>query len=109
MARRRENPTPVIMKKNRPGTMFCVLCKEGQKEELTRLIFKHTSTIGIRENVSFRSVLNREEEIRHTPYGECRQKNVSGYGTARKKPEYDDLARIASRHGLSLAEARELL
>ena len=100
---------PVIMKKNRPGTMFCVLCKEGQKEELTRLIFKHTSTIGIRENISFRSVLNREEEIRHTPYGECRQKNVSGYGTARKKLEYDDLAGIAVRHGLSLAEARELL
>ena len=72
-------------------------------------MFRYTTTIGIREIISERYVLDRTEGTMETPYGPVRYKHVTGYGADRIKAEYDDLARIASRHGLSLAEARELL
>ncbi|WP_022762643.1 nickel pincer cofactor biosynthesis protein LarC [Butyrivibrio sp. AD3002] len=87
--------TSIFMKKNRPGTMLTVLCREDKKEELVKKIFKYTTTIGIREHISNRYVLHREEKTITTPDGEIRVKEVSGYGVKREKKEYEDLARIA--------------
>ncbi|WP_026660775.1 nickel pincer cofactor biosynthesis protein LarC [Butyrivibrio sp. AC2005] len=94
--------TPIGMKKNRPGTMLTVLCKENQKQEFVRKIFKHTTTIGIRENLCKRYILHREEKVVNTPDGEIRVKEVSGYGVMREKKEYEDLARIARSKGTAL-------
>lgn len=99
----------INMKKNRPGTMLCVLTKEEKKEEMIRLLFKHTTTIGIRETVMHRSILKRETETIHTPCGAVRCKKVSGYGTGRQKLEYEDLARIAREQNLSLSDIRMLV
>lgn len=99
----------INMKKNRPGTMLCVLTKEEKKEEMIRLLFKHTTTIGIRETVMHRSILKRETETIHTPCGAVRCKKVSGYGTERQKLEYEDLARIAREQDLSLSDVRMLV
>ena len=46
--------TAITMKKGRPGVLFTVLTKEDKKEEIVKLIFKHTTTIGIRESVNKR-------------------------------------------------------
>lgn len=94
--------TPIGMKKNRPGTMLTVLCKENQKQEFVRKIFKYTTTIGIRENLCKRYILHREEKVVNTPDGEIRVKEVSGYGVMREKKEYEDLARIARSKGTAL-------
>ena len=51
---------PIEMKKNRPGTLIHVMCREEKKEEIIRLIFKHTTTIGIRENRMRRYILDRK-------------------------------------------------
>ena len=99
----------INMKKNRPGTMLCVLTKEEKKEEMIRLLFKHTTTIGIRETVMHRSILKRETETIHTPCGTVRCKKVSGYGIERQKLEYEDLARIAREQNLSLSDIRMLV
>ena len=99
----------INMKKNRPGTMLCVLTKEEKKEEMIGLLFKHTTTIGIRETVMHRSILKRETETIHTPCGAVRCKKVSGYGTERQKLEYEDLARIAREQNLSLSDVRMLV
>ena len=99
----------INMKKNRPGTMLCVLTKEEKKEEMIRLLFKHTTTIGIRETMMHRSILKRETETIHTPCGTVRCKKVSGYGTGRQKLEYEDLARIAREQNLSLSDVRMLV
>ena len=99
----------INMKKNRPGTMLCVLTKKEKKEEMIRLLFKHTTTIGIRETVMHRSILKRETETIHTPCGAVRCKKVSGYGTERQKLEYEDLARIAREQDLSLSDVRMLV
>ena len=103
--------TPVQMKKGRPATLLTVMCsdEEAEKERFVRLIFKYTTTIGIRELISERYILERREEILDTSYGTVRCKRVSGYGTDRYKLEYDDLARIAREQGISIAKARELV
>ena len=101
----------VQMKKGRPATLLTVMCadEEEEKERFVRLIFKYTSTIGIREVISERHVLERSEEALNTVYGLVRCKRVSGYGVERSKFEYEDLARIAREQGISVAEARELV
>ena len=99
---------PIMMKKSRPGTLLRVMCKERDKDAMLSLLFKHTTTIGVRETVTHRYILDRRVETVQTPYGEVRRKDASGYGTQRSKFEYEDLARIAREQGISLAEARKL-
>ena len=100
---------PIGMKKSRPGTLIRVICKEEDKENMLRLLFMHTTTIGVREAVTHRYILERNIETIQTPYGEVRRKVSSGYGTSRIKYEYDDLARIAKEQNISLKEVRKLL
>ena len=95
------------MKKSRPGVMINVLCREEKQEELTRMLFEHTTTIGVRKNVLARAVLQRSEEEAETRWGRIRIKKSSGYGVTRNKIEYDDLARAARENGLSLYEMRK--
>ena len=100
---------PIGMKKSRPGTLIRVMCSEQDRENMLRLLFKHTTTIGVRETLTQRYVLERDIEHVMTPYGEVRRKNVSGYGTARAKYEYEDLARIAKEQDISIREAAGLI
>ena len=99
--------TAVMMKKNRPGTLLTVLCREAQKEAVVQAIFKHTATIGIRETLCRRYVLTRTEETVETALGPVRRKLSSGYGVQRAKFEHDDLAALAEKNGLSLTEVME--
>ena len=96
--------TAISMKKNRPATMLTVLCRAGQKEEMVRLIFRHTTTLGIREAEFTRYTLQRHMESVETPYGPVRKKVVSGYGVSRSKLEYEDLAKIAREQQKGLRE-----
>ena len=98
--------TPIGMKKNRPGTLFTVLCRMEDKDTLLPLIFRHTTTLGVRENRLRRYTLTRKTEIVDTPYGQIRQKVSTGYGVQRSKYEYEDLADIARANQLSLRELK---
>ena len=103
--------TPIVMKKGRPAWMLTFMCSDddGEKERFAELMFRLTSTIGIREVISERFILDRESRTVGTPYGSVRYKHVTGYGTDRIKAEYDDLARIAEETGSGISEARELV
>lgn len=100
---------PTGMKKSRPGLLLRVICRPEQRETMVRTIFRHTSTIGIRENDSRRYVLERRIQTLDTPCGPVRQKTSTGYGVTRVKYEYEDVARIARERGLSLREALNLV
>ena len=102
---------PVIMKKGRPATVLTVMCADDEieKERFAGLIFRYTTTIGIRQLVSERWILDRSSGIAATPYGEVRFKRVTGFGEDRVKAEYEDLARIAAENKISIAEARTLV
>ena len=83
--------------------MSC-LCDDDNKDKLLGLIFKHTSTLGVRENKMNRYRLHREQETLSTQYGDIRIKKAYGYGTKREKAEYEDLAEIARRNGTGLRD-----
>lgn len=99
--------SPVGMKKNRPGVLLTVLCRPEQRERMLRELFTHTSTIGVRETVCDRFVLQRRETVRHTEYGDIQFKQAEGYGVSKSKPEYEDIARIAREQHVSLEEILE--
>lgn len=101
--------TAITMKKSRPGVLLGVLCKPEQREEMTALLFRHTTTLGIRYQTLSRSTLARRTEQVQTPYGAVQYKISSGHGVERRKPEYEDLARIAREQSLSLQELHQTL
>ena len=96
---------PIGMKKNRPGVLLTCMCKLAQREEMIRLLFQHTTTLGIREAVFNRYTLDRSMKTLETPYGPVRVKTATGWGVQREKAEYEDLARIAREQNLSLSQA----
>ena len=100
---------PIGMKKSRPGTMLCVLCRPEAKDAMLDCLFRYTTTIGVRELALQRHVLDRRVTTLDTPYGPVRRKEVRGRGAERYKYEYEDLARIAREKGVSLAEAASLI
>ena len=100
---------PVGMKKSRPGTLICVMCDREIEETVIGLIFKHTTTLGLRESISKRYTLDREIIKKETAFGEVRIKQSKGYGVMREKYEYEDLARIAKEKNMSIEEVTKLL
>lgn len=101
--------SPVVMKKGRLGSLLTVICKSEDKDKFVKLIFKHTSTIGIRESIHKRYVMNREICIAETEFGAVKIKNSSGYGTKKSKFEYENLARICRENNISLDKLKSLL
>ena len=100
---------PVGMKKSRPGVLLTVLCHEEQKPDVLKALFRHTSTIGVRESALRRHVLDRQIETVDTAYGSIHVKTSAGYGVTRRKWEYDDIANIAREKGATLTEVRRRL
>ena len=101
--------TAIGMKKSRPGILIKAMCRENNREKIAETMFKHTSTIGIRESKADRYVLKRSISELDTPYGKVRVKNSEGYGVKRAKYEYEDLSRIAREKGMSIDEVRHLV
>ena len=99
---------PVTMKKNRPGFILNCLCRESMREKILSLMFLHTTTLGIREYLCNRYTLQRRVRTVTTDLGEVRCKTADGWGVSRRKYEYEDLAAIARKRGISLAEAVRL-
>lgn len=97
------------MKKSRPGVMLCVLCKKSDAEELSKLVFMHTTTIGIREIPCKRRVLSRYEEKINTRLGTVSKKVSEGYGVKKEKIEFSDVARIAKEKNMSTHNVRKLI
>jgi len=96
--------TPVCMKKGRMGLIFTCMCHSELKDKMVSLIFKHTTTLGMRENTSRRYTLQREHKEIQTKYGSVRIKTAVGYGVQKSKPEYEDIARIAKEKGISIQD-----
>lgn len=64
--------TPIGMKKSRPGVKFSVICWEDQRENLLTLIFRHTTTLGVRENKFIRYSMKRTYQSVETALGTVR-------------------------------------
>ena len=100
---------PIGMKKNRQGILLTCLCRKEDTEKISEVIFRYTSTIGLRMSEKKRKTLERQSEIIKTKYGDIRIKRSRGFGTERVKAEYDDTAAVAEKLGISINDARKLI
>lgn len=103
---------PVYMKKNRPGWLVTVLCKEPERQALEALLFAETTTIGIRRSRMVRSILERKEQVAETSLGPVAVKAVqvpaldadgkmTGETETRLYPEYVGIAALCRSTGRS--------
>ena len=95
--------TPVQMKKSRPGTLITIIAPTDRRHPLTDLLFKESTTIGVRYEEMSRTCLDRSVETVTTPYGDVRFKIARRDGQElNASPEFDDCARLAAQHGVSV-------
>ncbi len=96
---------PVQMKKNRPGVLLTLLCEPDALRELEDVIWRHTSTLGVRRSLWHRSKLAREFQTVNTPWGSVRMKVCRRQGELlRAQPEYEDCRDRAQEHGVPLRQ-----
>lgn len=76
---------PVTMKKSRLGNLLCVMCRERDKEKSLQTNFKHTTTLGVRENISNRYFLEHSIDIVKTEFGDIHIKRAEGFGVKKRK------------------------
>ncbi len=102
------NYTPVYMKKNRPAYQLNVICSRESVPELESIIFRETTTIGIRKMEMERAVLERSPETVQTSLGEAEVKVCTlPSGEKRCYPEYAAAERLAAKNGISYQDAFE--
>ena len=100
---------PVQMKKNRPGTLLTVVAPPERRPALSEVIFKETTTIGLRYYEVDRECLEREIVTVDTPVGAVRFKVARRDGrVVNAVPEFDDCARIAASSNLSVKEVQAI-
>ena len=101
---------PLLMKKGRPGVLLTVLARPEQAEGLRRIWWRQGTSLGVREQLQQRWALPRSSRELATPLGPVRLKQVElPAGERRSKPEFEDLAALARRHGLPLAQVRQIV
>lgn len=101
--------TAIQMKKNRPAVMLSVICRTGDITRLEHILFRETSTLGIRRWSANRHTLRREACRVDTPWGPIAGKLAArpGDGAMQFSPEYEDCRRIAAEHSVALADVYE--
>ena len=98
--------TPAQMKKNRPGILLTVLCEPTAVERMADVIFRETTSFGLRLSEKRRLKLDRRFETVPTPYGEIQVKRgFDAHGTPlQAAPEYESCRAAAERTGAALRE-----
>jgi uncharacterized protein (TIGR00299 family) protein len=99
---------PIFMKKNRPGVLLSVMCPEEALAAVEEVLFRETTTLGVRRYPAARHKLHRKEHTVQTPWGPVRGK--IGWREGRPplfSPEYDDCARLAREQKVPLREVYE--
>ncbi len=99
--------TPAIMKKGRPAITLAVIAEAARREEIARVMFAETSTIGLRFHPVSRLKLRREIREVETRWGRVRVKFSGSDGTSNIAPEFDDCRRLALEHGVPLKTVME--
>ena len=100
--------TPIFMKKNRPAYRLSVACKRKDMLNLQKIIFRETTTIGIRYRFEYRTELERELIEIDTKYGKIKAKKVSNGGDIYVYPEYESMKNIAKENNIPLKELYKL-
>ena len=101
------------MKKSRLGILLTVICHADKTAICQEIIFRETTTLGIRERTQSRSILDREIQSVETQYGTVRVK-IASWGEGEEKqiinvqPEYEDCATLARQHNIPWREIYQI-
>ncbi len=99
--------TPITMKKNRPALKITCVCAVGDLDRMAGLIFRETTTIGIRHTVAGRKTLRREFFPVETPFGPVTMKvSYLGDRPVNSVPEFEDCRRLALEKGVAVKEVQ---
>lgn len=97
--------TPIQMKKNRPGTQIQVLCEPSMMDSMRSILFRETTTLGIKQILVDRYSLPRTIQEVETPYGKIRVKIAEISPNIKKiSPEFEDCRRAAQEHGIPITD-----
>jgi hypothetical protein len=97
--------TAVQMKKNRPGTLVTMLCREADLEPLAGVLLAESGSLGCRYSRATRIEAEREVRALATRFGRVRIKRATLRGRLLgEKPEYEDCRRLAQEHGVTWRE-----
>ncbi|MHB1294011.1 MAG: nickel pincer cofactor biosynthesis protein LarC2 [Anaerolineae bacterium] len=97
--------TSIQMKKDRPATLFSVLCRPTQAATLREILLRETTTLGVRWQTMQRQVAERDTDEVQTPWGTVRRKlKLLDGRLVAAKPEYEDCARLAREHGVPIQQ-----
>jgi uncharacterized protein (TIGR00299 family) protein len=100
---------PVQMKKNRPGTLLTVVCRPADRPALADIVFRETTTIGLRYYDVDRECLDRKIVEVQTPLGPVRFKVASREGRITNAvPEFEDCAKLATAHNMSVKDVQAI-
>ncbi len=99
--------TPTIMKRNRPGIILTVLAKPEHAGMLTQLLFRETTTLGVRSQLISRTTLARSMQTIRLPQGRVRVKSVHAGKILKHRPEFQDCQAIAKKTGIPVQEVIE--
>jgi uncharacterized protein (TIGR00299 family) protein len=99
----------VQMKKNRPGTLMTIVAKPGDRDTMTEIVFRESTTIGVRHQELSRECLDREMVTVTTSIGPVRFKVASRDGRIfNAQPEFEDLAKLSAERGIPIKDAQAL-
>jgi len=100
---------PIIMKKGRPGILLSTLVSESKIDDVLKIIFTQTTTLGVRIIEVGRKKLAREQKEIETPFGKVKFKLVINDKTHRLVPEFEECKRIAEEKNLPLIQVYRIL
>ena len=100
---------PITMKKSRLGVLLTVICHPEHRQVCEAILFRETTTLGIRHTLQNRSILKRDIQTVETQYGAVRVKvGFSGKKITNVQPEYEDCAKLAKQHKVTWLEVHRL-
>jgi len=101
--------TPLVMKRGRPGTLLTALCPPQQADDLLRVLFEETTTLGVRFSDLRRAVLEREIVTLQTSLGALPFKVARLAGrVVSVTPEFSEVKRVAAERSLPVRQALDL-
>jgi uncharacterized protein (TIGR00299 family) protein len=102
--------SPIVMKKNRPATLISLLCSERDEGRFKELLFRHTTTLGVKSFALDKTMLERRFDRVETPLGPVTMKRaLLGGEVLRSKPEFEECREIARRNDIPLPEVYAII
>ncbi len=99
----------IVMKKSRPAVLITVICAPKNLEVCTEILFRETTTLGIRRRIQERQIIPRTIVLIATKLGNARVKIAQRPNHKTIQPEYDDCVNLANLHQMPLMQVQEIV